>query len=619
MSNIRTVRIDDGAKREVLTRIDIGEYIGSFVALRKRGNDLVGLCPFHGEKTPSFHVHPDRGFFKCFGCGAGGDVIRFVQLHENVGFVDALRMLAKRAGIELENEDPRAARVRNEKEAIYQANDVAAQWFHRVLLAESAGAPGRAYCEQRGITRASIDAFTLGYAPEGWNGLVDDLRREGVDLALAVKAGLAKEGQRGYYDFYRGRLMIPTRALTGETIAFGGRLVGEGEPKYLNTTTTPVYTKGRYLFALGTARRSAQREGEIIVVEGYLDCIALHQAGFTHAVASLGTSFTVEQARELRKATDRVVLCFDGDAAGQAATAKSIATLLAEELDVRVVLLPGGDDPDSFVRAHGEAAFRERLAGAVRWVQFELDRDLDALAGGSGSPAEVARRAEARVRQLPREEWDRWRVYAAGRLGLNVDDLRKSRLLATATYFGPRTPGPAPSRHVSAATLLERPSFERDVLAIVLEEPRLVAEYADRIPPERFGDPELRRIYAVLRERAAELSQPADVFALFSEEGDVSATLASIAGAERSQTVRFAGSDQRREYLDRLIQRFASDDEQHRARELDEQIAALFEAGQPVPEELREEHAALYARLKGERMTPAAAARNSRTTIHERG
>ena len=598
VSNTCTVRIDDGVKREVLARIDIGEYIGAFVSLRKRGNDLVGLCPFHGEKTPSFHVHPDRGFFKCFGCAAGGDVIRFVQLHDNLGFVDALTVLAKRAGIELESEDPRAARVRSEKEAIYHANDVAARWFHRILVHDAAGEPARAYCAARGITPETIEAFTLGYATDGWQGLVDELQREGVDLEVAAKAGLVKPGQRGFYDFYRGRLMVPTRALTGETIAFGGRLIGEGEPKYLNTTTTPVYTKGRFLFALGTARRAAQREGSIVIVEGYLDCIALHQAGFTNAVASLGTAFTPDQARELRKATEHVFVCFDGDAAGRAATSKSIDPLIAEGLAARIVTLPGGEDPDSFVRTRGASAFRAALEAAVPWVQFRIDRDLETLASGFTSPAEIARRAEALVHALPREEWDRWRVYVAGRLGINVDDLRKSRLLVNSAHFTPRAGGGTQSRHVTPATL-EMPTFERDVIAIALEEPRLLAEYGERIPVRRFSDPVLRRIYGVLLDHAGELVQPADVFALFSDDGDVSATLASIAGAERSQIVRFADNDARREHLDRLIERFAADDRHQRFRELDARMDALLEAGEPVPPELREEHSSLVGRLKG--------------------
>lgn len=591
------MQIDDGVKREVLARIDIGEFIGGVVSLRKRGNDLVGLCPFHGEKTPSFHVHPDRGFFKCFGCGAGGDVIRFVQLHDNLGFVDALRVLAKRAGVELEDEDPRAARARGEKEAIYHANEIAARWFHQILLNDPAGEPGRRYCEKRELRAETIERFGLGYAPDRWDGLASELRREGVEPGVGIAAGLLKAGQRGAYDFYRGRLMIPTRAVTGEPIAFGGRLVGDGEPKYLNTATTPVYAKGRSLFALGPARRAAQKEGALVVVEGYLDCIALHQAGIEHAVASLGTAFTADQARELRKAAEHVFVCFDADAAGQSATAKSIDVLLAEGLQVRIVELPRDEDPDSFVRRRGAEAFRERLTAAQQWVQFKIDRELDALKDGFARPSEVARRAEALVRGLPREEWDRWRVYVAGRLGINVDDLRKSRLLVNSAHFAPRDA--AAGRHLNPAHV-DVPTFERDVIAVALEEPRLIAEYAVRIAPERFGDPRLRTVYTRLVEHAGVLVQPADVFALFSEDGDVSATLAAIAGGERSRIVRFADTDARRTFLDRLIERFAADDRTRRFREVDAQINALFEAGRPVPEELREEHTALHAaKVKG--------------------
>lgn len=597
------MRIDDGVKREILARTDIGEVIGAVVSLRKRGNDLVGLCPFHGEKTPSFHVHPDRGFFKCFGCDAAGDVIRFIQLHDNLNFVEALRVLAKRAGIQLETEDPATARVRSEKEAIYHANDVATRYFHRVLTSEPEGEPGRRYCAGRGIGEEAIRAFSLGFAPDRWDGLVGELQREGVDLALAAKAGLVKAGQRGHYDFYRDRLMIPTRAVTGEVIAFGGRLIGSGEPKYLNTTTTPVYTKGRFLFALGVARRAAQREGSVVVVEGYLDCIALHQAGIANAVASLGTAFTAEQARELRKATENVFICFDADAAGQAAAAKSIDTLVGEGLSARIVALPAGADPDSFVREQGGDAFRALLAAAVPWIQYKIDRRIGEIKSGFKSRAQIAREAEILVRTLPRAEWDHWRTYAALQLGVDVEDVRKARLQITdgaqLEYGAGQLIDVRRSDKIRPGAV-SAPSWETTCLEIFVAEPGLVAEYAGRIEPERFGEPSLRRIYAHLREQAHALVQPADVFALFSDDGDVSAALASIAGAERSRIVRFADTEARRKYLDRTIERFAADDRQQRFRELDAQMNVLLEAGQPVPAQLREEHNALHAaRLKG--------------------
>ena len=593
-SNVRSVRIDDGVKREILARADIGEVIGAYVTLRKRGNDLVGLCPFHGEKTPSFHVHPDRGFFKCFGCGAAGDVFTFLQKQESVSFPDALRMLGKRYGVEVESEDPRAARVRSEKEAIYHANEVARAWFHRMLLDAREGAAARAYCANRGITGETIERFSLGFAPEGWDGLTTELRRNDVDLALAVKAGLLKPSQRGgFYDFYRDRLMIPTLATTGETIAFGGRALGDQEPKYLNTSTTPVYTKGRYLFALNVARRAAAKEDGVIVVEGYLDCIALHQAGFANAVAALGTAFTPEQARELRKIASHAILCFDADAAGSEAALKSIDVLTAEGIVASALRIPDGKDPDEFVRRNGADAFRALLAKPLAATQVKIDAEIERR-GGRAQGAALARWAEETIRRLaPPEEQDRWRVYAAGRLGLSVDDLRKARLLLNPVHFAPRAGEANASRHLVPAAM-ERPSFEREVLAIVLDEPSLLAEYADRIPAGRFDNPRFRTLWERLREHARSLVQPSDVHALFAGDEDAAATLASVSGV-----VRLADTEERRAKLDRVVVRFARDDAERRYRELDERIDRLFEAGEPVPSDLRAEHAALAAELKG--------------------
>jgi DNA primase len=588
------VRIADDVKGQVLARADIGEVIGAYVSLRKRGNDLVGLCPFHGEKSPSFHVHPDRGFFKCFGCGVGGDVLTFVQKQENVGFTDALRILGKRYGVEIENEDPRAARARSEKEAIYHANDVARAWFHRMLLDARAGAAARAYCANRGITDATIETFSLGFAPDEWDGLVGELRRNDVDPALAVKAGLLKPSQRGgFYDFYRGRLMIPTLATTGETIAFGGRVLGDDEPKYLNTTTTPVYTKGRYLFALNAARRAAAREDVTIVVEGYLDCIALHQAGFANAVAALGTAFTPEQARELRKVASRAILCFDADAAGVEAALKSIDVLSAEGVVASALRIPDGKDPDEFMRRNGADAFRALLDKPLAATQVKIDAEIDRRGSRMESGA-MARWAEETIRRLaPPEEQDRWRVYVAGRLGLAVDDLRRARLLNNPTHFAPRSGEANASRHI-VPSAMERPSFEREVLALVLDEPALLAEYAGRIPPERFETPRLRRVWELLRDHARSLVQPSDIHALFAGDDDAAATLASVSGV-----VRLSDPEERRAKLDRVVVRFARDDAQRRYREVTERIDRLIEAGTPVPADLRAEHAALAAELKG--------------------
>jgi DNA primase len=604
-------RFDQGVIREIHSRVDIATFIGQYVTLKKRGNDLVGLCPFHGEKTPSFHVHPDRGFFKCFGCGVGGDVIAFVQKLENVPFPDAVRVLASKAGIELEAEDPGARRARSEREAIYEANALAAAYFARMLRSE-AGKIARDYCARRGFTQATIERFNLGYAPDGWNGLSDELRANGIDGPTGVKAGLLKPSQRGgFYDFYRNRLMVPTYATTGEVIAFGGRELGDGEPKYLNTSTTPVYTKGEHLYALNLARRAAAADRTLIVVEGYLDCIALHQAGFENAVAGLGTAFTEKQAGELRKYADNVFLCYDADAAGGSAATKTvdIASRVIEHTgsSVRVVALPDGEDPDSFVRKHGPDAFRALLGSAKPAIEFKLDPQIDRLATGFDSPSAIARKAESLIRELtPREEWDRWRVYVAGRLKVNVDDLRNSRFLANPANFAPRVSGTNAqngSRHTpvhqrSAGARVEPLSMEREVLSIMLEDPRLAAEYGHRIPPQRFRNEVYRRTYERIVELGAELRDTAGVFAAFAADEEALGVLASLGARDRSSIVRYEGTDERRAHLDRVVERLERNDREARYHALDRALNELIEAGKPVPRELLAEFEAVKTELK---------------------
>ncbi|MDP9017217.1 MAG: DNA primase [Candidatus Eremiobacteraeota bacterium] len=596
------MRIDQGIIRELHARMDIASFIGAYVPLRKRGRDLVGLCPFHAERTPSFHVHPEEGYFKCFGCGAAGDIIAFLQRLENVTFPDAVRMLAARAGLEVEEENPQAARTRNEKETIYEANKIATAFFAR-CFAGPEGASARAYCEGRGINAASIERFSLGYAPESWDALTTELRTAGIDLELASKAGLIKPRQSGgFYDFYRNRLMIPTLSTTGEIIAFGGRALGDAEQKYLNTTTTPVYTKGRHLYALNLARRAAALDQTLIVVEGYLDCIALHQAGFENAVAALGTAFTEEQARELRKYAEHIFLCFDADFAGNAAANKAIdiAVKAMEHAgsSVRIVALPAGEDPDSFVRNRGADALREVLKAAKPSIEFKLDREMERLQTGFDSPSAIASKGEALIREMtPMGEWDKWRVYVAGRLKVSPNDLRNSRFLANSMNFAPRASSPATaSRHVSLGA--SPASFEREVLAIVLEEPPLLAEYGTRIPASRFLNEVYRGIYERLLEQGTRLASGADILSLFAEDHTSVELLSSLQRPDRSSTVRYADTDERRAHLDRIVDRLQLEDEKRRYQELDRRIAELWESGEIVSPELRTEFEALASKLK---------------------
>jgi len=470
------------------------------------------------------------------------------------------------------------------------------------MLGSDAGAGARRYCEKRGLSAATIERFALGYAPDSWDGLVAELRRHDVDPVAAAKAGLLKSGQRGYYDFYRDRLMVPTFATTGEVIAFGGRALGDGEPKYLNTATTPVYTKGRHLFALNVARRAAQRDRTLIVVEGYLDCIVLHQAGFENAVAALGTSFTAEQAAELRKYAEYVFLCFDGDSAGGAAATKAI-DIASKSIEhtgssVRIVLLPAGEDPDSFVRSRGAAAFRALLDGAKPAIEFRIDSEVERLRSGFDSPAKIAPKAEALIRSLtPREEWDRWRVYVAGRLQVNVDDLRNSRFLANSANFTPRAAvGVSGSRHVRAS--VEPLSFEREVVSILVEEPTLAAEYRERITPERFRNEVYRHIYERIVGAAQTLRATVDVFGLFAQDEPGLEVVTALGQRDRSSAVLYGDSQDRRAHLDRVIERLRLDDAQQRYRELSRMIDDDLASGRPVAPDVRGEFEALVAKLK---------------------
>ncbi len=597
--------IDQSTTREILARTDIGSFIGTYVQLQKRGRDLVGLCPFHGEKTPSFHVHPDRGFFKCFGCGAGGDVIKFVERLENLAFPEAVRLLARRAGIEIEAESPAATRLRGEKEQIFAANELAAAFFVRALRAPE-GAAARAYVDRRGLLPATLDAFKIGFAPPGWDALRNELGKQGVDLGLAEKAGLLKRGESGSrYDVYRNRLIIPTYASTGEVVAFGGRALDDSEPKYLNTTTTPVYTKGRGLYALNVARRAAAVRDALIVVEGYLDCIALHQAGFTHAVASLGTAFTAEQAAELRKYAQRIFVCFDGDDAGLAATAKAIGPLREAGCVPFVVALPPGDDPDSFVRSAGAAAFEAKLEAATHLggLQFLIDRDLDRYAQRRLPPSQAARAVEALLRtEAPPEERDQWLVYAANRLGLEPNDIRNSAFASDPKNFLPRATSaagygrPSNVRHIAPAA--EPPPLDREILAALIDEPALVAEYRDRIPPAVFRDARLRAIYDSLCSRATVLTVAADVYAAFADDRSAVELLVGLQKPDRSSRLRFPDSAARRAHLERVIEGLTESRLEERKRELSALLDSAFIAGIAPGVAEKDEYARLVEQLE---------------------
>jgi DNA primase len=354
---------------------DIVVVIQDYVSLKKIGATYKGLCPFHGEKTPSFHVDRDKGFFHCFGCDVGGDAIKFIELHEKVGFADAVKLLAQRFGIalpELEaSPEQRAHAV--EREALLNVHEAAAAYF-RQQLASSAGMRIRKQIGDRGITPATSDALGLGYAPR--EGLANTLLNQGFSQALLVRAGLVVQRDDGsVIDRFRNRLMIPICRDTGSVIAFGGRAVdADQQPKYLNSPETPIYSKSRTLYGLNLSKAAIRQGGFAVLVEGYFDFAQVYQAGFQSVVASCGTALTPPQAQQLRRFTGKVVLSFDPDAAGQGAAAKSCEMLVAEGFEVNVATLPAGDDPDIFVRKYGSNGYAERLKRSTPYLDFLLDR-----------------------------------------------------------------------------------------------------------------------------------------------------------------------------------------------------------------------------------------------------
>jgi DNA primase len=356
---------------------DIVLVIQDYVTLKKLGANYKGLCPFHGEKTPSFQVDRERRFFHCFGCGVSGDVIKFLELHQKIGFVDAVKQLAQRFGLALpemeQTEEQKAGVV--ERESLLKVHEAAAAWF-AAQLASGGGLRIRRQIAARGITDATSAALGLGYAPQTRDGLKAALLAQGYSPALLLRAGLVVQRDDGsVVDRFRNRLMIPICRESGSVIAFGGRAVdGDQQPKYLNSPETPIYSKSRTLYGLNLAK-AAIRQGKVaVLVEGYFDFAQVYQAGFQSVVASCGTALTTQQAQLLKRFTTNVVLSFDPDTAGQGASVKSCELLVQEGFRVSVATLPAGEDPDTFVRHQGGAGYRQQLAHAKPYLEYLLDR-----------------------------------------------------------------------------------------------------------------------------------------------------------------------------------------------------------------------------------------------------
>ena len=493
--------ISDEIINQIRDRDDIAEIIGHHVSLSRTGQNLKGLCPFHQEKTPSFTVSPSRQIFHCFGCGAGGNVFSFLMRITGAGFPETVRDVGRRVGIEVPEGSGAPDRQAGTTSRLEQVNAASAAWFRRNLLDPVEGKDGRDYLARRGITQDTAETYRLGFAPAGWDGLVKTLGREGYGEAEVAAAGLAvardqgmrgRQGLSGSYDRFRGRLMFPITDLRKRVVGFGGRVFGDEQPKYLNSPDTPLFKKGQTLFGLDLAREATTRLNRLIVVEGYFDVIALHQAGILNVAATLGTALTPDHIQVVRRFASKVVLLFDPDAAGVRAALRTLDLFVNSGLGVVVVSLPEGDDPDTFVRKQGVDAFVRLEDAAPSLLDFALEQSLKDVQGQTvedkvRSVDEVLRILQKSSHPIEREE--RIRIVAE-RLSISQQRLidRYPALVERDQKRGPKR-GPVP---VTDPRTKGSPE-ERELVHLLLHGKLSPADLR-RLPPDAFVIPACRRI-----------------------------------------------------------------------------------------------------------------------------
>ncbi|HXC93383.1 MAG TPA: DNA primase [Geobacteraceae bacterium] len=370
--------IPDEKIAEVRERAGIVEVISDYISLKKSGANFQGLCPFHGEKTPSFNVNPSRGIFHCFGCGEGGNAVTFVMKMEGISFPEAVKLLAKRVGVEIDDRPPTLSEIKRKDEKEQQLGIIAAAagYYARVLKDDPAGDAGRRYLSGRGVEGEVVSSYRLGYASDRWDGLVTFLKQKGIAPEQVEKLGLIKsKSGGGYFDLFRNRLIFTIANVHGQPIGFGGRVLDNSLPKYINSPESPVYLKSEVLFGIDLARQSMREQRSAIIVEGYFDHLALYRGGITNVVATCGTALTKGHLQVLRRYADKLYLLFDSDSAGKKATFRAMELLLAEQVPCHVIELPAGDDPDSYLAKSSPEEFRELLHRALPVLDYYL-RDL---------------------------------------------------------------------------------------------------------------------------------------------------------------------------------------------------------------------------------------------------
>ena len=511
--------IPEKYKTELIGRSDIVEVVSSYVRLTKKSGNHWGLCPFHGEKTPSFAVNAERQSFKCFGCGKGGDVISFIMEIEHLGFMDALDLLADRANMPRLPRDAQDEEESSKRKRILELNKDAARWFFDQLRGEG-GQPCRDYARRRGLSNKYIVDFGLGYAPDSWDSLRNAMRQKGYTEQELLDAALVKPGRRGgCYDTFRNRLMFPVVDVRGSVIGFSGRIIGDGEPKYLNSPETLVFKKSQNLFAMNLAKKT--KSGYIILTEGNLDVVSLHQAGFDSAVASLGTSLTPEQARLISRYVPEVLLCYDGDSAGRKATDRAISILNKLDLKVRVLELPGAKDPDEFIKMNGADAFRNIIEGSAGQLDYRLKLIAEQYPPDSDSTrVDYLKKVVALLARLPSQvERELYAVRTAQRLGVSqeavikdVERVRRGIIKGAAKDEQKKGASINATDWKRPYEVTGKSKAEEGLLLLLHLDPGLLNR-ADLPKPEDFSVPLLGRFYRALLERGSfSLSEMAEDF-----------------------------------------------------------------------------------------------------------
>lgn len=586
-------RLSNDFLSEIKYRNDLGELASSYMQLKRRGRNLVGLCPFHGEKTPSFNIYTENGSFYCFGCGVGGDIITFVMKIENLDYMEAVKFLAQRAGMSMPEDDydDSLGRLRTR---IYEANREAARFFYSKLMSKE-GADGLGYLRGRGLADSTIRHFGLGFAPDERFALGDHLRSKGFTEAEMTAANLvfkSKSG-RGVLDRFYNRVMFPIIDVRGNVIAFGGRIMTDQKPKYLNTSDTLVFNKSQNLFSLNNAKNS--KSDQLILCEGYMDVISLNQAGFTNAVATLGTALTAEQAALMKRYCKEVILSYDADEAGQKATARAIDILRRVGLTVKVIAIPDGKDPDEFIRRHGDkghAAFQNVLDNSGNDMDFRLFKlrtlyDLNTPQGKLDYLNDAVKLICELDNPMERD------IYAS-RLSDETDVAKPtimeqiSRGIRRNNYKRRKTEFSQIQKNISArddrvnpqhADNLRAASAEENLLAYLINNPDKLTYIHERLSPDDFLTDFNRKLYIYFSDKILNNTDPLiSVSADFSED-------------ERSKIFRLANS---------------YPDMPHTVQALDEFIGIIKEEkSKPTDSEIRnstqDEFASLFSKLKDTR------------------